>query len=89
MRWVFGVLGVAAIFAVLQMGGAQIATVEHPVCQDVPPGHHVHIQAPEVSLYLPSNSQPLKKGRVYKLSYAVGDGRITAAEDVRAASCTG
>ena len=85
MRWIFAALSVAVIYAVLQMGGMQIATVEHSVCQDIPRGHHVHV--PDKSLYLPSNGQPLKKGRVYKLSYAVGDGRITAAEDVRAASC--
>lgn len=79
---------VVAAVVVMRMGEDETTTVEYSACQNVPPDHHVHI-GKELSLYLPSNGQPLNKGRVYELTYVVGDGRITSARDVRQATCNG
>lgn len=78
---------VGAVVVIVQTGGDDIATVEYSACQNIPRNYHVHLA--DRSLYLPSNGQPLSKGRVYELTYVLGDGRIVSSRDLREAVCKG
>lgn len=85
------VVGAAALVGLgvvlVQAGEDDLATVEYTACLNIPVPYHLHV--PDRSLYLPSNGTPLAKGRVYELTYVVGDGRITASRDIREATCNG
>lgn len=73
---------------VVQAGEDELATVEYTACQNIPVGHYLSL-GDNTSLFVPPNGTPLTKGRVYELTYVVGDGKITASRDIRQASCKG
>ena len=79
--------GTGLFLLIIRAAEDDVATVEYAACRNISAPHHVHVG--DKSLYLPSNGPSLKWGRVYELTYVKNDGRVTAARDLREASCNG
>lgn len=83
-KLIVGLLLVVFVIGYIQKEG-DVETREYPICQEVPPDSYLSVAGKK--LFLRTGASPLKRGRIYELTYRREDGMITAARDVRETIC--